>query len=124
MSNVYPGEGLNGRMVAPAPHPAWQRFQSVLPCPSPTSDPAGSLLRYPIASLFRSQAKTRPPLFNNLHTLFNSQFRVSLFFSSHCALFAKNTRGGGSLSHQSLEFSATCNSLRIYLFQTCTLQLL
>ena len=41
------------------------------------------------------RTRMRSFVFNHLRTLFNSQFLVSLFFSSDCALFAKNTRGRG-----------------------------
>jgi hypothetical protein len=41
---------------------------------------------------------SRPFSFNGLHTLLNSQFRLSPLFSCRCALFTKNTGGGGTQS--------------------------
>src|SRR5271154_695223 len=45
--------------------------------------------------LLQHSTKTPSFVFNRLRTLLNSQFRISLIFSVHCALFAKNTRGWG-----------------------------
>jgi len=48
--------------------------------PHPTSAVQDSLLRYRIISLLRTDAETRSFIFNSLHTLLNSQFRLSLSF--------------------------------------------
>src|SRR5271163_286513 len=49
--------------------------------------------------------KTRSFVFNQLRTLFNSQFLTSPFFSLHCALFAKNTPGWGYRRSQKIALS-------------------
>src|SRR5271155_1406070 len=85
------------RNACPSPRRVRPSAESLSPvCPDPGRAPSPhSFLRHLIPSLFDPAQKTRSFVFKHLHTLFNSQFRVSLLFCCGCALFGKNTPGWG-----------------------------
>jgi hypothetical protein len=90
---------LEGPSSQPVPRPIRPHPNSVsLPLCFLTSASRLPLPHDFLTSLPRSYAstqKTRSRLFNDLHTLLNSQFRASPLFGTSYALFAKNTRGWG-----------------------------
>ena len=90
---------LEGPSSQPVPRPIRPHPNSVsLPLCFLTSASRLPLPHHFVATLPHSSAstqKTRSRLFNDLHTLLNSQFRASLLFCASYALFAKNTRGWG-----------------------------
>jgi len=67
-----------------------------------------------IASLFCPASKTRSFIFNTLHTILNSQFHPNPFFCCACALFAKNTGGGGLQLLPKPRFLSNLNRIRLF----------